>query len=158
MEKDNPKPDTKPAGSRPPPRPPHRTAVGLCPEDDFNKKRSFTVTKSADGEGKFIRQSGGVAHHGHVIVRVAPNVRGKGITINSEVSDRAIPERYIKPVTDMIREALEYGYENRPVIDIIVRIVGGSWDKDASDELAFRMAGIFAIKDAVRKAEPMAIG
>ncbi len=91
------------------------------------------------------------------MVRVEPNGRGQGITISSEVSDAMIPRRYIKPVTDMIREALDYGYEDRPVVDIIVRIVGGSWDESASNELAFKMAGIFAIKDAVKKAEPMTI-
>jgi elongation factor G len=91
------------------------------------------------------------------MVRVEPNGRGKGITISSEVSDAMIPQRYIKSVTDMIREALDYGYEDRPVVDIVVRIVGGSWDESASNDLAFKMAGIFAIKDAVKKAEPVSI-
>jgi elongation factor G len=158
MEKNDPKPDPKPSGIRPPPRPPQRTAVGLGPDDDdSDNKRRFTITKGADGEGKFIRQSGGIAHHGHVMVRVEPNGRGKGITISSEVSDAMIPQRYIKSVTDMIREALDYGYEDRPVVDIVVRIVGGSWDESASNDLAFKMAGIFAIKDAVKKAEPVSI-
>jgi elongation factor G len=159
MEKDDPKPEPKPAGDRPPPRPPRRTAVGLVPDgDDFEKKRHVTISKSAEGEGKFIRQSVGVAQHGHVIVKIAPNGRGKGIVINSDVPVGAIPAEFIKPVTDMIREALDAGVgDGRPMVDILVRIVGGSWDKSASNEMAFKMAGIFAIKDAIKKAEPIAI-
>jgi elongation factor G len=158
MEKNDSKPEPKPSGSKPPPRPPKRTAVGLGPEDDdSDQKRRVTITKGAEGEGKFIHQSGVVAHHGHVILRVEPNCQGNGITISSEVSDSMIPERYIKLVIETIREALDYGYEDRPVVGITVRIVGGSWDESASDELGFKMAGIFAIKDAVKRAEPMVI-
>lgn len=158
MEKNDPNPDPKSSGIRPPPRPPRLTAVGLGPDDsDSDKKRRFTIRERADGEGTFIHHSGGVAHHGHVIVRVEPNGRGKGIRISSEVSDATIPQRYIKSVTEIIREALDYAYEDRPVVDIVVSIVGGSWDESASSELAFKMADIFAIKDAVKKAAPMPI-
>jgi elongation factor G len=159
MEKDDQQPETKPAGNRPPPRPPRRTAVGLGPDgDDFDKKRHVTITKPAGGEGKFIRESGGVAHHGHVMVKILPNGRGKGIVISNDAPVSAIPEEYIKPVTDMIHEALNEGvYDGRPIVDVLVRIVGGSWDKSASNEMAFKMAGIFAIKDAIKKAEPIAI-
>jgi len=159
MEPNAPRPDPKTSGVPPPPRPPRGTTAGLSPEDDdSSKKRPVTITKGAEGEGKFIRPSGGVSRHGHVIVRVDPNSKGKGTIISSEVTDDMIPERYIKSATKGIREALDYGYEDRPVVDIVVRIVGGSWDRIASDELAFTMAGILAIKDAVKKAEPMTIG
>jgi elongation factor G len=134
-------------------------AIGLCPDDDDSgKKGSVTITKAADGEGKFIRQSAGRAQHGHVIIKIEPNERGKGILIRSDVSDGTIPEEYIKPVTEGIREALDGGvYDERPIVDIRVHIVGGSSDQVASNELAFKMAGIFAIKDAIKKAEPIAI-
>jgi elongation factor G len=156
MEND-PKPHPNPAGNRPPPRPPRQTAIGLPDDDDFGRKRRVTITKHAEGEGKFIRESGGIAHYGHVIVQVEPNGRGKGVAISSEVKGGTIPDKFIKPVTDMIREALDSGYGDRPVVDILVRIVGGSWDERASNELAFKMAGIFAIQDAVKKAKPIPI-
>jgi elongation factor G len=159
MEKDDPKPETKPAGNRPPPRPPYGTAVGLGPDgDDSDKKGRVTITKAADGEGKFIRESGGLGQYGHVIVKIAPNARGKGILISSDVTSDTIPEKYIKPITDMIREGLDEGiYDGRPMVDILVRIVGGSWDKRDSNEMAFKMAGIFALKDAVKRAEPITV-
>ena len=158
MKPDAPKPEPKPSGVKPPPRPPQNTTVGLGPEDDHpDKKLPVTITKGAEGEGKFVRPSGGVSHHGHVIVRVEPNGRGEGVIISSEVSDSAIPRRYIKPVTETIREALGYGYDDRPVADVIVRVVGGSWDEHASSEVAYRMASIFAVKDAIKKAGPVTL-
>jgi len=159
MEKDNPKPETRPAGNRPPPRPPHRTAVGLGPDgDDADKKPKVTISKAADGEGKFIRQSGGIGHHGHVIITIAPNGRGKGNLISNNAPVEAIPEEYINAVADGISEALDGGvYEGRPMVDILVRIISGSWDKSASNELAFKLAAFFAIKDAISKAEPIGV-
>ncbi len=77
--------------------------------------------------------------------------------ISSEVSESAIPKQYLKAVTETVRMMLDYAHEERPVVDIIVRIVGGSWDEHASNELAFRMASILAIKNAVKSAEPMPI-
>jgi elongation factor G len=159
MERDDLNPETKPAGNKPPPRPPRRTATGLISDGDDDNKRHVTITKAAEGEGKFIRKSDDfVRHYGHVMVKIEPNGRGKGIMISSDAPVGTVPEEYIKPVTDVIREALDEGvYDGRPVVDIIVRIVGGSSDIVASDELAFKMAGIFSIKDALAKAEPIAI-
>jgi hypothetical protein len=158
MGKDNQQPKPKPAGNRAPPAPPRRGAVGLGPDGDDSDKKRVTITKAANGEGKFIRQSGGVASHGHVIIRIEPNGRGKGIAISSDVPDGVIPEKYIKPATEGIREALDCGVlDGRPMVDIIVRIVGGSSDEIASNDLAFKMAGIFSIKDAITKAESVEI-
>lgn len=148
-------PNPDPSGRRPPPRPPHRTVVGLRPEGGDSRK--FTITKSAEGESKFDRESGGRSHYGHVVVRVEPNGRGKGPVISSEVSDSAIPKQYLKAVTETVRMMLDYAYGERPVVDIIVRIVGGSWDEKSSSDLAFRMASIFAIKNAVKSAGPIPI-
>jgi len=77
--------------------------------------------------------------------------------ITSEVSDTAIPNQYLKTVTETVRMILDYAYEERPVVDIIVRIIGGSWDEQSSTDLAFRMATIFAIKNAVKSAGPRPI-
>jgi hypothetical protein len=155
MEPNAPTPNPDPSGLRPPPRPPHGTAPGLGPEGGDSRK--FTITKSAEGEGKFARQSGGLSHYGHVIVRVESNERGKGSTISSEVSDSAIPKQYLKIVTETVHMMLDYAYEERPVVDVIVRVVGGSWDEQSSSDLAFRMASIFAIKNAVKSAGPVPI-
>ena len=159
MERDDPKPEAKPAGSGRPPRPPHRTAVGLCPDDDDSgRKRRATISKAADGEGMFIRHSGGRGNYGHVIVRIEPNGRGKGIVITSNVPASTVPVEYIKPVSDAVLDTLDYGVgDDGPIVDIVVHIVGGSWHENDSNELAFKMAGIFAIKDALKKADPIPI-
>jgi elongation factor G len=159
MKEDDPKPETKPAGNKPPPRPPMRTAIGLFPGgDDSDKKRWVTITKAADGEGKFIRLSGGRGQHGHVLIKIEPNVRGKGIEISSNAPAGTIPEEFIKPAAEGIREALDDGVlDGRPIIDVIVRIVGGSSDQVMSNDLAFKMAGVFSIKDAMIKAGPIGV-
>src|SRR4051812_29909283 len=129
MEKDDRKPNPDSSGNRRPPRPPNRTAVGLGPEgDDSDKNGRATITKVANGAGKFIRHSGGRDHYGHVIVRIEPNVRGKGVVISSDAPAGTIPEQYIKPVMDAVREALDAGVVvDRPIVDIVVSIIGGSW-------------------------------
>ena len=121
-------------------------------------KRQATITKAADGEGKFIRHSAGRDHYGHVIVSIEPNGRGKGVVISSNVPVSAVPAEYVELVTDAVRETLDYGIGNHsPIVDIVVRIVGGSSHENDSNELAFKMAGIFAIKDAFKKAGPIAV-
>jgi elongation factor G len=139
-----------PNGDRPPPRPPKLTAIGF---DDHGGKRRVTVARSADGEGKFVRRS----QYGHVVVRLEPSGRGKGITVRSDVSNGAIPEQFIESVTEGIRESLNFGIEGIPVVDVAIRILDGSWNERDSDNLAFKMAGIFAVKDAMKRAEPIYI-
>src|ERR1035441_2929630 len=114
MEPNTPTPNPEPSGLRPPPRPPHPTGVGLGPEGGDSRK--FAITKSAAGEGKFARQSGGLPHYGHVIVQVEPNGRGKGPVVSNEVRDGAIPKQYLKVVTETLRMMLDYAYEERPVV------------------------------------------
>jgi elongation factor G len=115
-----------------------------------------TITKSADGEGKFIRQSGGRGQYGHACVQVQPNEKGKGIEIENKIVGGAIPKEYISPVIDGIEEAIKGGvYAGYQVIDIKVQIVDGTFHEVDSSELAFKMAGIFALKDAFKKAGPI---
>lgn len=154
MKKDDPQPKTQTSGIRQPPRPPSRSAVGLAPEGgDPNKKYRVTITNVAHGEGRFIRQSGGRGQYGHVMIKIEPNRRDKGVEIVSQVSDGAIPRKYIKPATEGVRMALKAGVlSNRhQIVDIVVRIVDGSFDETISSDLAFKMAGIFALKDAMKK-------
>ena len=115
-----------------------------------------TITKPADGEGKFIRQSGGRGQYGHALVKVEPNEKGKGIEINNKIVGGAIPKEYIPAVIDGVEEAIRSGvYAGYQVIDIKVDIVDGTFHEVDSNELAFKMAGIFALKDAFKKASPI---
>jgi elongation factor G len=115
-----------------------------------------TVTRTADGEGKFIRQSGGKGQYGHVIVKLEPNQKGKGVEVVNEVVGGAIPKEFIKPATDGILEGANNGVvAGYPVVDVIVRIVDGTFHEVDSSELAFKMAGIFALKEAMKKANPI---
>src|SRR5215468_10261970 len=111
-----------------------------------------TITKSAEGEGKFIRQSGGRGQYGHVIVNVEPRERGKGIEIENKVVGGTIPREYIPAVKKGIEEAVLNGVlGGYPVIDLHVDIIDGSYHDVDSNELAFKLAAIFAMKDAFKK-------
>jgi elongation factor G len=115
-----------------------------------------TITRPADGEGKFIRQSGGRGQYGHALVKIEPNEKGKGVEINNKIVGGAIPREYIPAVIDGIEEAIRGGVvAGYQVIDLKVDIVDGTFHEVDSNELAFKMAGIFALKDAVKKAGPI---
>ena len=115
-----------------------------------------TITKSAEGEGKFIRQSGGRGQYGHAVVDVEPNEKGKGVEIINKVVGGTIPKEYIPAVMNGIAEAIKSGvYAGFQVIDIKVTVKDGSFHEVDSNELAFKMAGIFALKDAFAQAGPI---
>jgi elongation factor G len=112
-----------------------------------------TITKGADGEGKFIRQSGGRGQYGHACVQIQPNEKGKGVEIENKIVGGAIPKEYIPAIIDGIEEAIKSGVlAGYQMIDVKVQIVDGTFHEVDSNELAFKMAGIFAFKDAARKA------
>jgi elongation factor G len=114
-----------------------------------------TITKAAEGEGKFIRQSGGRGQYGHACIKIEPN-KGKGIEVLDEIVGGAIPKEYIPAVIDGIEEAIKGGvYAGYQVIDLKAEVVDGSFHEVDSNELAFKMAGIFALKDAFKKAGPI---
>ncbi len=115
-----------------------------------------TITKPADGEGKFIRQSGGRGQYGHACVQIQPNEKGKGVEVENKIVGGAIPKEYIPAVIDGIEEAIKGGvYAGYQVIDIKVQVTDGTFHEVDSNELAFKMAGIFALKDAFKKAFPI---
>jgi len=115
-----------------------------------------TVTQAAEGEGKFIRQSGGRGQYGHACIRLEPNERGKGIDIQNKIVGGAIPREYIPAVQDGVEEAIAGGVlAGYPMVDVKVEITDGTFHEVDSSELAFKMAGIFALKDAVKKANPI---
>jgi elongation factor G len=111
-----------------------------------------TITKKATGEGKLIKQSGGRGQYGHVVVNVEPRERGQGITVENKIVGGAIPKEYIPAVKKGIVESLSNGViGGYPVIDFYVEIVDGSYHDVDSNELAFKLAAIFAMKDAFKK-------
>ena len=115
-----------------------------------------TVAKAADGEGKFIRQSGGKGQYGHVVIKLEPNVKGKGVEVINETVGGSIPKEFIKPATEGLLEGANNGVvAGFPVVDVIIRIIDGSFHEVDSSELAFKMAGIFAFKDAMKQAGPI---
>lgn len=115
-----------------------------------------TVTHPAPGVGKFVRQSGGRGQYGHAEIKLEPNDPGKGIEFVNEIVGGVIPKEYIKPTEEGIREAALNGtIAGYPVIDFRVRLVFGSFHEVDSSEMAFRMAGIFAFRDAMAKANPI---
>ncbi len=115
-----------------------------------------TMLSSAEGVGKFVRQSGGRGQYGHAIINLEPQEKGKGIEIENKIVGGAIPKEFIKPTFDGIKEAALGGVvAGYPVIDFKVTLVDGSFHDVDSSEMAFKMAGIFAFKDAMQKASPI---
>jgi elongation factor G len=115
-----------------------------------------TITKAAEGEGKFIRQSGGRGQYGHAVITIEPNERGKGIEIENKIVGGTIPKEYIPAVIDGIAEAIANGVlAGFQLVDVKAQVIDGSFHEVDSNELAFKMAGIFALKDAAKKANPL---
>ncbi len=113
-----------------------------------------TITQAAGGEGKLIKQSGGRGQYGHVVLSVKPNEKGKGLTIENKVIGGAIPKEYINAVYKGINESMTNGIiAGYPVIDVHVEILDGSYHDVDSNENAFTMAAIFAMKDGFKKAK-----
>jgi elongation factor G len=115
-----------------------------------------TIRKSADGEGKYIRQTGGSGNYGHCRIRLTPKEAGEGYEFVNEVEDGVIPAKFIEPIDHGIREALEvgilYGY---PILDVTATLYNGSYHDTDSNELAFKFAGSIAAKEAAHRASPV---
>jgi len=115
-----------------------------------------TITGASEGVGKFIRQSGGKGQYGHAEIKLVPNEKGKGTEIINEIVGGVIPKEFIKPTIEGIEEAAKGGViAGYPVIDFKASIVFGSFHEVDSNEMAFKMAGIFAFKDAMKNAKPI---
>ena len=116
-----------------------------------------TIKRRVDKvEGKFIRQSGGKGQYGHVVINAMPAEPGQGYVFEDKISGGVIPREYIKPVEEGIREALENGVlAGYPMVDVKVELIFGSYHDVDSSEMAFKIAGSMAIKDAARAATPI---
>ena len=114
-----------------------------------------TIRSESEGVGKFVRQSGGRGQYGHCVIKLEPNETGKGVELEDKIVGGVIPREYIKPTFDGIKEASQNGViAGYPVIDFKVTLFDGSFHEVDSSEMAFKMAGIFAFKDAMAKATP----
>jgi elongation factor G len=115
-----------------------------------------TLTHAAQGEGRYIRQTGGRGQYGHAKIRLAPRKPGEGFEFNNDIVGGAIPREYIKPIEEGIKEAMSGGVlAGYPVDDVSVTLYDGSYHEVDSSEMAFKIAGSMAFKDAARHANPV---
>jgi elongation factor G len=115
-----------------------------------------TIRKKAEAEGKYIRQTGGSGNYGHCKIRIAPSEPGKGYEFLNEIKGGSIPKEYIKPIDQGIREAMETGVlAGYPMVDVTIVLYDGSYHDVDSNEMAFKIAGSMAFKEAARKASPV---
>jgi elongation factor G len=114
-----------------------------------------SIRRPAEGEGKFIRQSGGRGQYGHVKLRLAPLPRGEGFVFENAVVGGVIPKEYIPAVQAGVVEAMQHGIvAGYPVVDVKVSVYDGSYHEVDSSELAFKIAASMAFKDIAKKADP----
>ena len=117
-----------------------------------------TIRREAEGNGRFVRQTGGKGQYGHAVIKVEPNEKGAGYEFIDRIVGGTIPREYIKPIDQGIRETLDSGiYANVPMVDVKVTLIDGSYHEVDSSEMAFKIAGSMAIKDAVAKANPVVL-
>lgn len=117
-------------------------------------KETITITVSA--EGKFVRQSGGRGQYGHVFIELEPNEKGAGYEFENKIVGGVIPREFIPSVKQGIEEGLKNGIlAGYPVVDVKVRLVDGSYHDVDSSEIAFKIAGSMAIKNALQDASPL---
>jgi elongation factor G len=115
-----------------------------------------TIRRSAEAEGRHIKQTGGHGQYGHVKIRIAPLPAGGGFEFENEITGGRVPREYINPTEVGIKEALEGGIlAGFPMSDLKVTLYDGSYHDVDSSEMAFKVAGSLAIKEAARKAKPV---
>jgi elongation factor G len=115
-----------------------------------------TLTVAADGEGRYIRQTGGRGQYGHAKVRLEPRQPGEGFEFKNDIVGGSIPREYIKPIEEGIKEAMTSGVlAGYPVDDVRISLYDGSFHDVDSSEMAFKIAGSMAFKDAAKRARPV---
>ena len=115
-----------------------------------------TLTRPAEGEGRYIKQTGGRGQYGHAKIRLIPRQPGEGYEFLNEIVGGSIPKEFIKPIDQGIREAMTTGVlAGYPVDDVAVELYDGSFHDVDSSEMAFKIAGSMAFKDAAKRAHPV---
>ena len=115
-----------------------------------------TLTRPAEGDGRFVRQTGGRGQFGHAKIRVIPLEPGSGYEFESKVVGGTVPKEYIKPIDQGIQEALTRGVlAGYPIDDVRIELYDGSYHEVDSSEMAFKIAGSMAFQDAAKKAKPV---
>jgi len=115
-----------------------------------------TIRRPVKAEGKFIRQTGGHGQYGHVVVEVAPQEPGQGYEFLNKIAGGVVPREYIPAVDAGVKEAMASGIlAGYPVVDVQVSLIDGSYHEVDSSEMAFKIAGSMAFKEAARKAGPV---
>jgi len=115
-----------------------------------------TLTRPADGEMKYVKQTGGRGQYGHAKIHLYPGEPGSGFIFENEISGGSIPKEYIKPIEEGIKEALTRGVlAGYPVDDVRIELYDGSYHEVDSSEMAFKIAGSMAFQDAAKKAKPV---
>ncbi len=114
------------------------------------------IKKKATAEGKFIRQSGGRGQYGHVVIDIEPLERGQGFVFENAIVGGVIPKEFIPAVEEGVKEAMQNGIlAGYPMMDVKVRLFDGSYHEVDSSEMAFKIAGSIAFKEAAKKANPV---
>ena len=115
-----------------------------------------TITGEAEGEEKYVRQSGGKGQYGHVLLRVKPKERGAGFEFIDEIKGGTIPKEFIAPVEKGVKEAMDKGVvAGYPMVDVEVALFDGSYHDVDSSEFAFKIAGSMAFQQAAKRAKPV---
>ena len=123
------------------------------PQVAYRETAGHAVEKA---EGKFVRQSGGRGQYGHAVINIEPQESGKGYEFINAIVGGVVPKEYIPSIDKGIQEALESGViAGYPVVDVKVTLVDGSYHEVDSSEAAFKIAGSMAIKDALKKSDPV---
>ncbi|HXH24078.1 MAG TPA: elongation factor G [Vicinamibacterales bacterium] len=115
-----------------------------------------TLTRPAEGEGRYVRQTGGRGQYGHAKIRLYPGEPGSGYVFENRIAGGVIPKEFIKPIDEGIQEAMTRGVlAGYPVDDVRVELYDGSFHEVDSSEMAFKIAGSLAFQDAAKKAKPV---
>jgi elongation factor G len=115
-----------------------------------------TIKKTAEGEGKYIRQTGGRGQYGHCLLRVDPLPRGEGFKFIDQIKGGSIPNEFIGPIEKGVKEAVDNGIiAGYPMVDLSVTVYDGSYHEVDSSEIAFKIAGSMAVQTATKKADPV---
>jgi elongation factor G len=115
-----------------------------------------TITRASEGEGRYVKQTGGRGQYGHAKIRLIPRKPGEGYEFENEIVGGTIPKEFIKPIDQGIREAMTTGVlAGYPMDDVRIELYDGSYHDVDSSEMAFKIAGSMAFKDAAKKAHPV---